>query len=142
MRCPHPHRWKCTQTIPKAPSTIGQHLKNRRLQLHWFQADVGRLICVSGGSIQNWERGISEPSIRHLPKIIEFLGYNPEPTPRDLPRRLVYARRILGLTQERLARALRIDPTTIWRWERGDCPPMPGKLRLLQSMLGAQFEIG
>ena len=48
--------------------------------------------------------------IRHMPKIIEFLGCDPMPEPTESPARIAYARRRLGLTQEELAIALNLDP--------------------------------
>jgi hypothetical protein len=35
---------------------------------------------------------------RHIPKIIEFLGYDPEP--EVLSKRIAYARRRRGITQD------------------------------------------
>lgn len=59
------------------PKTIGEHIKRRRLELHLLQRDVAGLIGVHPESVKNWERGVLKPMIRHLPKIIEFLGYTP-----------------------------------------------------------------
>ena len=68
-----------TQTAATEPKTLGEHLKGRRLQLHLTQVEVGRQLGVHRGSVQNWERGISQPGVRQLYAIIEFLGYDPEP---------------------------------------------------------------
>jgi hypothetical protein len=34
LRCSHPRLWNCTQRAPKAPKTLGEHIKRRRLELH------------------------------------------------------------------------------------------------------------
>ena len=106
-----------------------------------MQPDLAKLIGVHWGSIQNWERGVGEPMIRHLPKIIEFLGYNPLPEPTSLPARIAYARRRLGLTQDELALALKVDVVTVYRWEKGLSAPPLEKTQILQRLLGTRFQL-
>jgi transcriptional regulator with XRE-family HTH domain len=73
-----------------------------------------------------------------MPRIIEFLGFDPEPQPEPLAQRLAYARRRLGLTQEGLAEKLDVDPGTVLRWEKGDCVPPAKKLERLRELLPAR----
>jgi hypothetical protein len=61
------------------------------------------------GCVHTWEARISEPEIRHLPAIIEFLGYNPLPEVETMGERLVRQRTTLGLTQWEAAERLGID---------------------------------
>ncbi len=49
------------------------------------------------------------------------------------------ARKMLGLSQEKLAEALGVSRNTISRWERGECSPHADKLAELERML-AQLE--
>lgn len=91
---------------------------------------------VTRASIQNWERGAWQPAIQVLPKIIAFLGHDPEPEPTRLPARIAYARRRLGLTQDALATALGVDSVTVYRWEHGLVEPATEKLGFLQRLLG------
>ena len=102
-----------------------------------MQTEVGRRLGVHKGSIQNWERGIGSPGIRQLPAIIEFIGCDPEPEPKDLPKRVAHARRRLGFTQEDLAKALNVNPVTIWSWETGRTRPSETRLRRIQLFLNA-----
>jgi transcriptional regulator with XRE-family HTH domain len=134
VRCPYPNRWKCTQVAPKEPKTIGEHIKKRRLALHLLQADLAKRLGVHWGSIQNWERGATQPAIRHLPAIIKFLGYDAVREPQEIPARIAYGRRRLGLTQEELAKALGIDTVTLWRWESGKVVA-PNKARAVINSL-------
>jgi hypothetical protein len=60
----------------------------------------------------NWERNRTHPELRHLPRIIAFLGYDPLPSPTNLAERLEHVRKIRGLTQYQLARMIQVDPTT------------------------------
>jgi DNA-binding XRE family transcriptional regulator len=104
LRSLYPNKWKSTQTCGKAPQTLTEHLRHYRLQHHLFQSDMAKLLAVDRATIQNWERGIVEPMIRHVPRIIKLLGYDPEPVPEAFGLRIAYARRLLGFTQEDLGR--------------------------------------
>jgi DNA-binding transcriptional regulator YiaG len=84
-----------------------------------MQGELAKRLGVHVESLKNWERGVTSPTIRHIPKILEFLGYNPEPQPESQADRIVYARRQLGLAQEQLAQMLAIDLVTLYRWENG-----------------------
>ena len=77
FRNAYPRLWKCTQIGPKAPKTLGEHLKRRRLELHLFQTQLAKLLGVDRVSVQNWERGIYEPNVQAIAKVIDFLGYDP-----------------------------------------------------------------
>ena len=134
LRSPYPYKWKCTQTAAKHPQTISEHLKRRRLDLHLRQIDVSRRLGVHKSSIQNWERGVGSPGIRQLPAIFEFIGCDPEPEPKDLQKCIAYVRRRLGFTQEDLARALKINPVTVWNWETGRTRPSETRLRQISTL--------
>ncbi len=77
MRCPYPHLWKSTQTAPKEPKTLGEHIRKRRIECHLLQTQLAEFLGVDRISVQNWERGIYEPSPRVIEKVIRFLGYDP-----------------------------------------------------------------
>jgi transcriptional regulator with XRE-family HTH domain len=79
--------------------------------------------------------------IRHLPKIIEFLGYDPVPEPTALHARIAYARRRLGITQKQLAHALDVDAVTLYRWEHGHVLPSADKITAFQRRLGSKFQL-
>jgi len=103
-----------------------------------MQEELANRFGVHKGSVQNWEQEITEPALCHIPKIVEFLGFDPEPEPHLSHERLAYGRRRLGMTQDELAHALKVDPTTIWRWERGDGIPSGEKLAAFKVLLGNQ----
>ena len=85
--------------------------------------------------------GVHPPTLRQLPKVIAFLGYDPVPVPETLPAQIFHARRVLGLTPEELASALAVDPSTVFRWEAGDCPPALRSLTRLQALIGERFSL-
>jgi DNA-binding XRE family transcriptional regulator len=114
-----PKRWKCTQTVPNHPKTIGDHLKAKRLSLHLFQTDVARFIDVHKVSVQNWERNVGIPSPGQMPAIIQFLGHVPFAHDGSASGRFRWLRICAGWTQEELAAAVKCDEVTVWRWETG-----------------------
>lgn len=72
-------------------------------------------------TVCNWETGKTEPEVRHLPKIMDFLGYCPcEPKQRTLGERLKAIRiYLLGISQEKMTKQLGVDEGTLRRWEKG-----------------------
>jgi transcriptional regulator with XRE-family HTH domain len=102
---------------------LGEHVKRRRMDLDLLQADVAAQIGVHVLSVTNWENGHAEPELRHVPAIIEFLGCDPQPEPKTIGERLVRYREIRGWSQKQLAEALKVDPTTLSRWELGKKAP-------------------
>jgi transcriptional regulator with XRE-family HTH domain len=119
LRAPKPKG----QGYPKAPKTLGEHLRRRRMDLGLIQADVAGQIGVCEATVWNWEKGHSKPEIRHLPAIIAFLGENPHAAPQTIGERLIEHRQRLGWSQKRLAAELGVDSTTLSRWELGKKAP-------------------
>jgi len=110
--------------IPQNPQSLGEHIRKRRLEQNLFQKDVARIIGVEETSIYNWEKNLSTPSIKYIPKIIEFLGYNPEIfSQKTWGEKLIYYRKIHGLSQKQMAQKLNLDQTTLRRCERDERNP-------------------
>jgi DNA-binding transcriptional regulator YiaG len=112
------------------------------MQHHILQKDLAKLLAVDKNTIQNWERGIGKPMIRHVPGIIKLLGYDPEPAPQSLGQKIAYSRRLLGFTQEDLGKALAIGSFAVWQWESGRAVPPQDKLQHLQSLLEERQIVG
>jgi len=47
----------------------------------------------------------------------KFLGHTPFLLPESLSTRLIFYRKVLGLSQRAMARRIGVDPTTVVRWE-------------------------
>ena len=139
LRHPCPNYWITTQAYPAVPKTIGDHIRKRRLELHILQKPLAERLGVNIETLKIWERGAAMPMIRHLPAVIEFLGIDPEPEPAALPERIAFGRRKLGWTQEKLAKAVGLNVSTILRWESGASIPAPRKLAEFQARLGERF---
>jgi transcriptional regulator with XRE-family HTH domain len=89
---------------PKELKSLGDHLRKRRLDLKLQQIDVGSRLGVTVCTLRNWEKNRNTPRIRHLPKIIDFLGYQPRDEGcQTLGERIIKERQRLGLSQKKLA---------------------------------------
>lgn len=106
--------------VVKDPQTVGQHIRNKRIQTQLLQKDVAKIIGVSEDCITYWENGRSEPQIQFMPKIIEFLDYVPIEVDSATHRgKLLEYRMRQGLSQKRLGKLVGADANTIARWENG-----------------------
>ena len=63
-RIPYPPHWKAGQRLSKPPQSLGDQIRKHRLELHWLQADLAKVIGVYVVSVSDWERGTSTPSRR------------------------------------------------------------------------------
>lgn len=69
--------FKCRKPskILENPKTIGDHIRNRRLELKLLQKEVASKLGVSEATIWNWENNRTKPANRLKSKIETFLGY-------------------------------------------------------------------
>ena len=99
--------------FPAGPKTLGQHPKQRRLELGLLQREAAARLGVSEWTVINWETGLRQPRVTYCARIIEFLGFDPlAPAPGDevsLSRR----RRSLGLSRRALAGLVGVDEGTL-----------------------------
>jgi hypothetical protein len=63
--------------VPKNPTTIGGHLRRRRLQFRIFQPEASRRLKVSAVSLSRWECDKVFPNAPHHSRIVAYLGYDP-----------------------------------------------------------------
>jgi ribosome-binding protein aMBF1 (putative translation factor) len=77
----------------------------------------------------------TEPEVRLIPHIIDFLGYVPYDAAWSFGKRLRAIRTALGLSQEQLARRTGLDESTVLKWEREEHKPSRGKWTMLRKYL-------
>jgi len=107
------------------------------LDLGLQKKQLASQFCVDETTIHNWEdKGIT-PAIRFMPRIIEFLGYDPpaDGQPRSLAEQLKAHRSKLGLSRKKLAALLGIDQSTLASWEREKHRPTRKSLQLVDEFL-------
>ena len=63
---------------PEHVTTLGDHIRKRRLDLGLHQKDIAVVVNATTPTITNWEKNRCDPALRVIPKIIKFLGYNPQ----------------------------------------------------------------
>jgi len=85
------------------------------MDLGLLQREVAEEIGVKECSIYNWEHG-TEPELRFMPKIIEFLGYVPFDCPDDTLGRLAYYKLANGLSYEGLGAKVGINFEQLQAW--------------------------
>jgi transcriptional regulator with XRE-family HTH domain len=132
IRAPRPR----SSQYPQQISTLGDHIRTRRLDLKLLQRQVADQIGVHPLTITNWESNESSPETHFIPAVIEFLGYDPLPPPSSLPERLASRRRVLGLSQREMAERMGVDPDTLRGWEAGRHQPTGKSLDGIQRALG------
>ena len=108
-----------SKAYPNAPVTLGDHIRKKRLDLNLNQTDVADIMNVDEMTIVGWELNHCQPLVRHIPKIIDFLGYVPEDLfPANTQGQKIKRYRLLhGMTRKQLAKQLHIDETTLDRLE-------------------------
>jgi transcriptional regulator with XRE-family HTH domain len=122
---------------PASLTTLGDRIRARRLDLGLLQKDVAAQIICTVNSITNWELNRSRPEIQYIPRIIAFLGYDPNGdwTSGSLGERLRLQRERLGLSREKTARLLRTDESNLASWETGRHRPTRKSLVLIEGFL-------
>jgi transcriptional regulator with XRE-family HTH domain len=83
------------------------------------QDHVARELGASIQTLINWERNHTRVSIRFLPRVVAFLGYDPREKPGQLGDRIRMLRERKGLSQTALAAKLGVNASTVVRWESG-----------------------
>ena len=63
--------------VPTQPTTIGGHLRRRRMQLGIFQPEVARMLGVSTVTLSRWESDKIYPTWEFHQPIITYLRHDP-----------------------------------------------------------------
>jgi transcriptional regulator with XRE-family HTH domain len=118
------------------PTTLGEHLRKRRVEQKLFQRQVATRLGIGTHTLTTWEKDNSLPEIRYWPGIIAFLGYDPHPRPTTLGERLKAKYRAMGLPRKEAARRLGLDEGTLQRYEEGTWrPTTPRSRRIIKKFL-------
>ncbi len=118
------------------PITIGQKLRNRRLELNLLQKDVARIIGVSEDTVTLWENELATPQVKHYPKVIEFLSYYPfQKDLTTLGGKINYYRFVKGLSHKELGKLFNVNGSTLSSWEKHEHKPSKKSIDILNFLL-------
>src|SRR6266478_3411533 len=94
--------------LPEKLETVGDNIRRRRLTLKLLQRQVAQQLGVNGATVTNWETNGVQPTLKYIPAVIRFLGYNPlPPSLSGLGERLVRCRTLIGGWTDRHSEGVR-----------------------------------
>jgi transcriptional regulator with XRE-family HTH domain len=117
------------------PITLGDHIRNQRLQKGLLQKEVADLFQVTEDTITNWEKNRCKPLELYHHKIFEFLEIDPKTEPNTLGNRIKTFRLSACLTQSKLAQKLKVNICTIRSWENDEHVPQKKVLFKLSKIM-------
>lgn len=96
------------------------------------------MLQVNVQTVGNWEAGRDQPDFWCMPRIAEFLGYDPRPESESgsLGSRLRAFRLKHGLTQRSFAARMQVNVCSVSGWEGGDVVPTQDSLARILKILG------
>lgn len=118
---------------PKQFSHLGHHVRARRIDLGLQLEPAASRMGVASDTLRNWESGRTEPEVRFLPALIEFLGYDPLPLPKTAGQAIRKARLSFGLSLKGVAARARVDEASVRRLE-ADTTGMARRVRYAVRM--------
>ena len=123
---------------PANPSTIGEHIRKKRLDGNLILSDLAKIVGVSESTIWNWENG-TLPGVKHVPSIIRYLGYVPFDRPRNIciSEKLRYYKLIKGLTIKQLAKEIGCHHEQLMDWMSGKIRPSKRNLEIIEKFVEA-----
>jgi len=128
------------KAYPKELKTLGDWIRKTRLDKGLFQEQVAQILGVTEQCITNWELGHSEPEVRYIPKIIEFIGYCSYDHTADPIDRVEAIRKAVGLTQEQMARILEVDESSLASWVCREHKPAKQSQEILRAFLADPYQ--
>ncbi|MDI1312154.1 helix-turn-helix transcriptional regulator, partial [Prosthecobacter sp.] len=117
------------------PRTLGEHLRNRRLELGFRQEDVAVQLGTLREVYERWERDERTPVVSEWPGILSFLGYYPDPE-ETTANLVLKTRRYRGMDQKRLAQVIGVIHQRLRDWELGKSQPTAEQINQLKQIAG------
>jgi len=125
--------------LPEADDLIGK-FKRVRCSLGLTQEQLAEKLGIDESTIAGWERGETKPVGSYRKLLEDFLAADGSPAGHGTAkvqfsaRTIIALRKKLGLSKAALARQLRVNVNTLWRWERGDRKPHGPYRKLLADL--------
>ncbi|WP_343693734.1 recombinase family protein [Chitinophaga sp.] len=127
------------QNYPKNPTTIGEHIRKKRIDSGLTQTELAKILDVSTDCITFWENNRSKPQITYYPRIHHFLGfYTTTIDETNFHGRLRAYRLKNGISCKEMARLLKVDTSTVRAWEKGLNIPSQKRIDVIDTLLQQQ----
>jgi DNA-binding XRE family transcriptional regulator len=98
----------------KEDASLGAHLKRKRLTKGWTRLRASTQLEVSEDTYRNWEWNWYTPELRHMKKVIDFLGFNFwDDGTNSLSKKCLLYRIEHNVTQQELSNLIYFGKTTI-----------------------------
>ena len=68
LTCPTPF-----PGVPDEPKTLGERVRRRRMELRMLQRELAEVLGVTETTVNNWERGRTEPGPSQAPRVVAWL---------------------------------------------------------------------
>jgi DNA-binding XRE family transcriptional regulator len=118
------------------PVTLGEKIRNRRLELRLTQKEAGRWIGVTRLCFVDWENNRTDPAIEFYPAIVDFLGYFPFTIDHStLAGKVKKYRFQHGLGQEAFGKVMNVAGATIYRLENNIGMPHSRLLKKVRMLM-------
>jgi len=120
----------------EAPTTLGDKIRNRRIELQLTIQQLARLLKVTEEAVVYWEYNRGKPKVYNYPKLIEVLGFLPfDIDTSTLGGKIIAYRYTKGLSRKKFSKLLGVDESTLRNWEANTYNSMPHNMKVLQSLL-------
>lgn len=120
----------------EAPITLGDKIRNRRIELQLTIQQLARLLKVTEEAVVYWEYNRGQPKVYNYPKIIEVLGFLPfDVDTSTLGGKIISYRYSKGLSRKKFSNLLGVDESTLRTWEDNIHNSMTHNIKILQSLL-------
>lgn len=124
------------------PETLGEYLKKHRLKAYLLQKQVAKALQVSEQSYFSWENDQRTPMVSMMPRIIEWLGYDPYPEPTTAGEEVMAKRRRRGISRKQLAKEIGIDESTLEKIEKSQIVLRPGIVGVMRRIFEEPHQHG
>ena len=153
--------WTRSFPISKEPTTLGEHLKKKRLGVGIRQSEAALRLGVSNRTLSLWETDRVYPAWAFQPRLIAYLGYDPfnNPTlgspkgnetsciaflsqsgPLSLGHQIIKRRMEMRKNRKQCAQEMGISVKTLQAWETNRYQPSSTLLKRLVKCLGLDAE--
>lgn len=129
------------QDVVSIPKTVGEHIKYERVRRGLRQKDLALATNAGLWTVITWERHNAEPSVKFIPALIKWLGYDPFPVGETFGEKVKWKRKKVGLTRKAMAKQLRLNYSSVEQWEHDVCRPNEENKKKLEDVVGAIEEM-